>query len=502
MRHPLPAHTTRDQIIVLSNRQPYQHEYTTKGELRVVRGSSGVVNAVEPLLLQSGGVWVAAGGGDADRHVALRAGGVQVPPEAPRYRLRRVSLSDAEQNGFYYGFANGALWPLCHTTPVRPTFNASDFAWYERVNRRFAEAIADEAVVADPVVFAHDYHFALVPTLIRRCLPLSRVALFWHIPWPMPGVFERCPWSHALIEGVLGSTLVGFQTAIDRTNFLRCAEAVAVVDWNANIVAVRGREVRIGVYPASVDPPNELGASVGSIEQCRSEIRATLGLTSDVLLGVGVDRLDYTKGLEEKLLAIERLLDNRPDLVGRFVFAQIAQPSRECLPAYQQARDRVVAAANRINARFAGPPAPIVLLPHSHDRAAVLRFLRAGDVCYVGSLHDGMNLVSKEFVAARDDERGVLVLSAFAGASHELRDALIVDPHDTEQVARSLATAIDMPIAQQQWRMRRMRRIIARWDARRWGSTILQDVRRANPARTSLSDCVPSAARAAVPAIR
>jgi trehalose 6-phosphate synthase len=485
MRHRLALRAENDQIIVLSNREPYRHEYTQDGELRAVRGSSGVVNAVEPLLMEHGGVWVAAGEGHADRRAVERAGGLQVPPESPRYRLRRVWLSDAERNGYYYGFANGALWPLCHRTPVTPAYTATDFGWYETVNRRFAETIADEAVVPDPIVFAHDYHFALAPALVRRALPLSRIASFWHIPWPAPHTFESCPWSKAVLDGLLGSTLIGFQTEGDRVNFLRCAESVAVVDWNCMAVAMHGREVRVGVYPASVDSPGALAASLAPIEQCRADVRRTFDLGSDIVLGVGVDRLDYTKGIEEKFLAIERLLDIRPDLRGRLVFVQVAQPSRECLPAYQRTRERVSAAASRINARFAGSTPPIVLLAESHDRQSVMRLLRAGDFCYVGSLHDGMNLVSKEFVAAHDDDRGVLVLSAYAGSSHELRDAVIVNPYDTEQVARSLALAIDMPVPQQQWRMRRLRRTVARWDAHRWGAQIVSDVAVALPPGTS-----------------
>jgi trehalose-6-phosphate synthase len=464
------------QIIVLSNREPYQHQREADGRLRAVRCSSGVVNAVEPLLLQNGGVWVAAGDGDADRVAAINADGVDVPAGASRYRLRRVWLTPAEQQGYYYGFANSALWPLCHRTSVTPSFYAQDFGSYELVNRRFAEAVAEESREASPVVLVQDYHFALAPAMIRRQLPLSRIATFWHIPWPQAQTFRRCPWSQALIEGLLGSTLIGFQTPLDRDNFLRCAEQLTHVDVDAETVSWKGRRVRLGVYPASVDWPGVLAKTAPSIAKCRADVRRQLRVPSDVVLGVGVDRLDYTKGLEEKFLAIERLLECRPDLRHRFVFAQIAQPSREALPAYQQTRERVAATAARINQRFSGGAPPIVLMPEKHDQAAVARFLRAADFCYVGSLHDGMNLVAKEFVAARDDEQGVLVLSAFAGASYELRDAVIVNPYDMEQVARSLALAVDMPALQQRYRMRRLRRTVAAADARAWASRLLSDV--------------------------
>ena len=477
--------TSPQQIIVLSNREPYHHQRRPDGRIGAVRCSSGVVNAVEPLLLHNGGVWIAAGEGEADRAVAINADGMMVPPDAPCYRLRRVWLTPEEKSGYYDGFANSALWPLCHRTSVNPSFYAQDFGTYELVNRRFAEAVAEESRVTAPIVLVQDYHFALAPSMIRRMLPLARIATFWHIPWPSAQGFRRCPWSQALLEGLLGSTVIGFQTPLDRDNFVRCAEQLTHVDVDTETVSWKGRRVQLGVYPASVDWPGDFARSAPSIARCRAEVRRHLQLPHDVILGVGVDRLDYTKGLEEKLLAVERLLESRPDLRHRFVFAQIAQPSREILPAYRQVRERVISAAARINQRFSGGPPPVVLLTETHDQASIARYLRAADFCYVGSLHDGMNLVSKEFIAARDDEQGVLVLSAFAGASYELHDALIVNPYDVEQVARSLAVAIDMPPLQQRYRMRRLRRIVAAADARSWSRRMLEDVNNdiANPVK-------------------
>jgi trehalose 6-phosphate synthase len=471
-----PVSPSPNQIIVLSNREPYQHRRGADGRFETVRCSSGVVNAVEPLLLQNGGVWVAAGEGEADRVTAINADGIEVPVNAPRYRLRRVWLTPAERQGYYDGFSNSALWPLCHRTSVTPTFYAHDFGTYELVNRRFADAVAEESRINAPVVLVQDYHFALAPSMIRRMLPLSRIATFWHIPWPQAHVFRRCPWSQTIIEGLLGSTVIGFQTPLDRDNFLRCAEHLTNVDIDAETVSWKGRRVQLQVYPASVEWPGDFARCAPSIARCRADIRRQLHVPQDVVLGLGVDRLDYTKGLEEKLLAVERLLECRPDLRHRFVFVQIAQPSREALPAYRQTRERVVATAARINQRFSGGPPPVIVLTEKHDQASLSRFMRAADFCYVGSLHDGMNLVSKEFVAARDDEQGVLVLSAFAGASYELRDALVVNPYDMEQVARSLALAVDMPSLQQRYRMRRLRRVVAAADARLWASRILADV--------------------------
>jgi trehalose 6-phosphate synthase len=481
MHAPSPS-SPATQIIVLSNREPYRHERAGDGELQGIRVSSGVVNAVEPLLLEKGGVWVAAGSGDADRDAATNADGVTVPPAAPRYRLRRVWLTGEEYTGYYNGFANGALWPLCHRTSVTPAFYASEFGMYELVNRRFAEAIVEEARTPSPIVLTHDYHFALAPAMIRRQLPHSRIAAFWHIPWPTPQVFRRCPWSNTLLEGLLGGTMVGFQTPLDRDNFLRCVEPLAQVDLDTHVVTWKGRRVRVGAYPASIDWPGTLASATPSPARCRADVRRQFHLPENVAIGVGVDRLDYTKGIEEKFLAIERLLDCRPDLRHRLAFIQIAEPSRESLPAYRQTRERVVATAERINQRFGGGVPPITLLLAHHAPPAIARLLRAADFCYIGSLHDGMNLVSKEFVAARDDDQGVLVLSAFAGASHELRDALVVNPYDVEQVARTLAAAIEMPLVQQRYRMRRLRRVVAMWDASRWANQIVEEAATEIPA--------------------
>jgi trehalose 6-phosphate synthase len=463
------------QIIVLANREPYRHDYDNSGRLRVTRSSSGVVNAVEPLLLEHSGVWVAEGVGFADREAAWDRDGLDVPADDARYRLRRVWLEPEERDGYYCGFSNSGLWPLCHRTAVEPTFFASDFQTYETVNRRFAAAVAEEALEAAPVVLVQDYHFALAPQLIRRHLPASRIAMFWHIPWPRPETFAMCPWGRALVDGLLGSSVIGFQTAADRSQFLTTVEQLLQlrVDRYTNTVQYQHRSISLRVFPASIEWPG-IWSDAAPVSVCRQTVRDELGLDRDVMLGVGVDRLDYTKGLEQKILAIERLLERRPQLVGRFAFVQVAEPSRDCLSAYQQTRSQVVNAAERVNRRFAGAGAlPIILRESHHPPSALARFFRAADFCYVGSLHDGMNLVSKEFVSARDDERGVLVLSAFAGASQELTDAVIVNPYDIECTATKIGNALDMPVGQQCERMRRLRRVVAAADARRWANQLL-----------------------------
>ena len=315
-----------------------------------------------------------------------------MPVDRPRYRLRRVFLNAEQQHGYYNGFANSALWPLCHRTAIEPTFFARDFHAYELVNRLFAEAAADEATERSPIVLVQDYHFALAPLLIRRQLPLSRIGTFWHIPWPRPETFSVCPWSRTLIEGLLGSTAIGFQTAADARNFLATVELLlrAEVDRQAGVVTFAGRRTSVGVFPASIEWTDR-----SSVQEtpaaCRRDVLAELGAADATYLGVSVDRLDYTKGLEQKFLAIERLLERRPDLVGRLVFAQLAQPCREGVQAYVSTRQRVRDTAARINRRF--HIGPIRLIEANHEPATIERFFRAADFCYVGSLHDGMNLV-------------------------------------------------------------------------------------------------------------
>jgi len=475
------------QLIVLANREPYRHERDGAGRLVATRSSSGVVNAVEPLLLERSGVWIAEGVGDADRDAAADHGGVDVPTGDPRYRLRRVFLEAREQQGYYNGFANGALWPLCHRTAVEPVFTADDFRDYDRVNRRFADVVAEEALERSPIVLVQDYHFALVPRLVRDRLPLGRIATFWHIPWPRPEIFGMCPWARRLLDGLLGSSGIGFQTATDAQHFLSSAERLlhAVVDRHAGKVMYQGRTISIGVFPASIEwfeGQTDAASAAGN----RAAVLQEIGAPHAAFLGTSVDRLDYTKGLEHKFLAIERLLERSPELIGRFVFAELAQPCRDGIPAYRATRQRVRDLASRINSRYAEGGGPIRLIEGNHAPATVDRFFKAADLCYVGSLHDGMNLVSKEFVRARDDERGVLMLSARTGAAQELRDALIVNPYDLEAVARAFRAACALSPAEQQLRMRRMRQHVARNNARHWAESLIASVRSLDVHRPSV----------------
>ena len=470
-----------ESIVVLANREPVRHDHAADGRILVTRSASGLVTALEPLICACSGVWVAHGAGTADRAVVDRRDGLDVPPASRSYRLRRVWLEPAEERGYYYGFANEGLWPFCHRARVQPVFRSDDFQMYRVVNARFANAVCQEVRTATPLVLVQDYHFALAPHMIRKRLPLSTIVAFWHIPWPRVADYEACPWRRDLLEGLLGSSIVGFQTPDDCRNFIEAVESTldAEIDRGRNAITYAGHRTRIRAYPVSVEWPSRWASQGPSTLACRELVRRQLQVKPDVCLGVGIDRLDYTKGINEKFLAVEHLLQSHPDLRGRFAFVQIAEPSRTRLPAYREVRSQLMDTRDRVNRRFGTEGyCPIVLLEAHHEPAEVFRFLRAADFCYVGSLHDGMNLVAKEFVSARDDNRGVLILSKFAGAARELTDALLVNPHEMEEGTRALVEAVRMPEAEQARRMRAMRAVVAEYNAYRWAGQMLADATR------------------------
>jgi trehalose 6-phosphate synthase len=479
-----------ERIIVLANRAPFRHELGRNGRPEVTRSASGLVTALEPLVEAYSGTWVAYGTGTADQGGVGGRASLQVPPANPRYRIRYVGLDEHEHRGYYYGFANEGLWPLCHDVNVPAVFRAHDFRMYRQANAHFAAAVGEAADDRPAVVFVQDYHFALAPRMVRARLAASTVIAFWHIPFPDPHVFRTCPWRRELLDGLLGADLLGFQTPQDVENFLQTVDATlaAEVDYDERTVAFRGRRTRVRAYPVGIEWNNP-HARAGSIDECRASVACELGLSDGMRLGVGIDRLDYTKGIAGKFQTIERLLEHNADLRGRLVFVQVAEPSRDCLPAYRTARDEIAATAARINARFGGPSyQPIVLRERHHEPGEVYRLYKAADFCYVNSLRDGMNLVAKEFVAARRDGRGVLVLCQYTGAAPQLQDAVIVDPYSIEASAAALERALQMPPAEQRRRLERMQTAVAAFDTYWWADQIMHDAlhpRSARPAKAA-----------------
>jgi trehalose 6-phosphate synthase len=480
LRHVLERDLQGEGIIVAANREPYIHERGADGRLHVLHPASGLVTALEPVMRACSGTWVAHGGGSADFDVVDARDRVRVPPGQGAYWLRRLRFTAEEERGYYYGFSNEGLWPLCHVAHTRPVFRAADFEQYERVNRRFADAVAQEAEVEDPIVLVQDYHFALLPQLVRERLPRATILTFWHIPWPSAERFGICPWERRLLDGLLGSSIVGFHTQAHCNNFLESVDRYleSRLDRERHSVVKGGRETLVRPYPISIEWPSRWLEDSPPVAACRADVRRELGLPPDALLGVGVDRLDYTKGVEERLLAVERLLERFPAWRGRFWFAQLAAPSRTAIPAYQALNERVEALAERINGQYGGAYRPIVLLRAHHEPPDIFRYYRAADLCYVSSLHDGMNLVAKEFVAAREDLRGVLVLSRFTGASRDLAEALLVNPYDLEEASGAMAAALEMPAAEQEDRMRALRALVGDFNVYRWAGRMLLDATR------------------------
>ncbi len=457
-------------LIVVSNRAPWIHSHTSTGPV-ARRPAGGLVTALETVLAAQGGCWIAHGSGEADRITSDSQGHVLARHLPSPYRLRRLWLSDEEVDGHYHGMANEGLWPLCHDAGVAPVLRGADWRRYREVNRRFADAVADEARSERPVVLVQDYHLALVPRMIRERLPQAIVIAFWHIPFPPPQAWLGFPWREELMAGLLSSDLVGVQTAADLAH-LGALRAMS---------ASSGRAAA-GAYPISIAWPEaaeRTAPPAASRDAARRLVEGRFGVPPRVRLLLGVDRLDYTKGIAERLQAFECLLERRPDLHGRVSLLQVTAPGRAG-PAYRWLEHTVRTVAMRINARF-GDAAwrPVLLHLDGADAATVADCYRACDVCLVTSLHDGMNLVAKEFVAARADLRGALVLGRRAGAAAELRQALAVDPRDIGALAATIAAALAMPRHEQALRMAAMRAVLRRRTVFGWAGRLLEDGMRA-----------------------
>jgi trehalose 6-phosphate synthase len=467
-----------ERVVILANREPYIHERAADGTVIVQHPASGLVTALEPVMRACSGTWVAHGSGSADREMVDPHDRIAVPPGDSAYSIRRVWLTHEEEKGYYYGFANEGLWPLCHIADTRPTFREQDWMQYRAVNQKFADAVCDEVDSSDPIILVQDYHFALAPRMIRERLPRATIITFWHIPWPNPERFSICPYRIQLLEGLLGSSIMGFHTQFHCNNFLDAVDRFleARLDREQHGVILKGRTTLVRPYPISIEWPSQWVHDLPSPAECRASVLEELNLPRGVRLGVGVDRLDYTKGIAERLQSVERTLERFPELRGKLVFVQIAAPSRTIIESYRQLDENVEKLVRRINERFgAGDYQPVILRRAHHEPPTVFRYYRAADFCYVSSLHDGMNLVAKEFISSRDDERGVLILSHFTGASRELTEALIVNPYDLGEASDAIWSALAMSGDEQRDRMRAMRSYVSEFNVYRWAGRMLED---------------------------
>ena len=470
------------KLIVVSNREPAMHERVAEG-IRLIRPASGMVTAIEPLVQSSGGTWIAHGSGSADWRVVDAKARIRLPPERPKYTLRRVWLSRKEEEGYYYRLSNSALWPLCHIVYKRPHFSREDWEAYRSVNARFRDAVLEEAGDAPAVVFIQDYHLALLPRMLKSARPDFKVAQFWHIPWPNREAFRILPWGEEMLDGMLGNDLLGFHLQYHCNNFLDTVDRgiEARVDYEHFRVFRGGHATYIRAFPISVDF-RQIGRDVGGKEVARRKeaFRKELGVEAgEVRLLVGADRIDYTKGIPERLRAFDRLLARHPEFRSKVILVQLAAPSRTHVEEYRRHNEELDHLVDEINWRHQTDQwTPIRFLRYHHDYYAVLAACRMADVLLVTSLHDGMNLVAKEFVSARTDGDGVLLLSQYTGSARELGDALLVNPYDIDQMTDAMATALTLPEPERRQRMERMRAQVAKNDVYHWGRGIFEELER------------------------
>ncbi len=464
-------------LAVVSNREPYLHSRTAGGAVTWEPTTGGVSVALDALMRERGGVWIAHGAGDADREVVDEHDRVPVPPDAPSYVLRRVWLTEKEEQHYYEGFANEGLWPLCHHAHVKPVFRAEDWRFYRGVNERFARTVNDELPDVTTPVFIQDYQLALVPGRLRALRPAARIALFWHIPFPHPDTLRICPYRRQILEGLLATDLLAFQLERDRRNFLAAVRAELGAKVSRNRIHAHNRSTTVCAIPIGVDFDRiQTYAGDPGLETEMTRLRRELRIATR-LVGVGVDRLDYTKGIPERLNALDALFTRWPGLASQLTFVLIAVPSRSKLDSYAAVEADIDARVAAINAKYAGDRddgGPIRYRKSAFRIKRLVALYRLADFCIVSSIHDGMNLVAKEFVAARGDLGGVLVLSELAGAAQELRDAVIINPYNIEGFADGLQQALDMTVDEKQRRMRALRRVVAGRDVLRWASDILE----------------------------
>ncbi|HUT69021.1 MAG TPA: trehalose-6-phosphate synthase [Dehalococcoidales bacterium] len=465
----------KNLFIVVSNREPYVHTMSG-GKINCTRPVGGLTEALDPVMRASGGIWIAQGTGDADRKVVDEHDRVAVPPEKPEYTLRRVWLTEEDVAGFYLGFANQALWPLCHVTFTPPVFSDDWWNTYKKVNKIFADAVVDEIGDRQAVVLVQDYHFALLSGYLKERNPDLTVGQFWHIPWPAYEIFRTCPWHEEILVGMLGNDLMGFHIPSFCNNFLEAAELVlgAEVDRKKSAITYRGNTTVVEPFPISVDFDSISGqAETKAVEREMENLSKEFNL-EDKYLGIGMDRIDYTKGIPERLMALDKFLEDNPEYRGRVVFIQAGMPSRTRIDAYKEIERRIDDLMKAVNDKYGTDSwQPVIPMTRQLSRETLNALRRLAHFCVVSSLHDGMNMVAKEYVSARVDGDGVLILSKFAGAAVELQDALLINPFAVSELAGKIKEAIEMPEAERRRRMKNMREIVAGNNIYRWGGSMV-----------------------------
>jgi trehalose 6-phosphate synthase len=476
--HQLVASKLRDyRFIIVANREPYVHRYTADRRIEWAAPASGMVTALDPIMQACGGVWIAQGSGDADHKTADEQGRVPVPPDDPSYTLRRLWLTKEQENGYYYGLANEGLWPLCHVAYTRPVFNPQHWSIYREVNELFARAVVEEANGEPTFVFVQDYHFGLLPRMLKEAGNNFIVAQFWHIPWPNEETFGTFPWKEELLDGLLGNDLLGFHLRSHCQYFLDLVDRAleAKIDYENGEIIRGGRATAVRPFPISIDAEgHEELARSPQVDRLMERWRQRTGITAEQRVGIGIDRIDYTKGIPERLRALDHFLDTNPRYRERLVFVQIGVPSRIQVRAYKLLDDEIDGLVEEINWKWSTDAwQPIHYFKQSFGQPEMMALHRLADFCIVPSLHDGMNLVAKEFVASRFDNDGVLILSQFTVAARELKDAVLINPFAIEEIAKAMREALEMPLDERRRRMQRMRAEVAGNNIYRWAGKIL-----------------------------
>lgn len=468
-----------NSLFVVSNREPYMHAMDeATGKARCIRPASGVVTAINPILSACGGTWIAHGAGNADRKFVNSKDKLGVPPEDNRYILKRVWLTKEEEDGYYYGFSNEGLWPLCHVTHTRPIFREKDWLMYKQANQKFADAVLAELPSKKPFIFIQDYHFTLLAKMIKDKRPDATIALFWHIPWPNPEVFAICPYQHEILEGMLACDLIGFHLQFHCNNFLDTANRLIEcrVDTEKFSIIRANKETAIRTFPISVDDFMGSSKNAAADKNMAEKIREEFDLQGKIV-GVGVDRIDYTKGISERILAIDRFLEKNPHYLNKFVFVQLAAPSRSHIKRYHELMSEIDELVEKINWKHSnGTWKPIVYLKRHFSPEEIRPYYKLADICIVSSLHDGMNLVAKEYISAKKNSDGVLILSCFTGASRELVDAIQINPYSIEEFSGAIKVAVEMPQDEKKKRMENMRKIVTENNIYRWAANIISEL--------------------------
>lgn len=479
LRDLVHAKLGENAFFVVSNREPYMHVIDeVTGVVQCIRPASGVVTAIHPILCACGGTWVAHGAGNADRKFVNSKNKLGVPPEDNRYILKRTWLSKEEEEGYYYGFSNEGLWPLCHNTHTRPIFKEADWDVYKKVNQKFADSVIEELPASAPFIFIQDYHFTLLGRMIKEKRPDATIALFWHIPWPTPESFSICPYRKEILDGMLGCDLIGFHVQNHCNNFLDTANRLleSRVDTEKFSVNRLEKETFVRAFPISVNGYMDKDSDRPGMSRQVTKIKKEFEL-HDKIIGVGVDRIDYTKGIVERVLAIDRFFEKYPDYRKKIVFLQLAAPSRTHIKRYHDLISEIDELVEKINWKHMdGDWKPIIYLKKHFSQDETAPFYKMADFCIVSSLHDGMNLVAKEYVAAKKDLSGALILSQFTGAARELTDAIQFNPYAIEEFAEAIKCAVEMPPDEKRKRMEAMRTVVSENNIYRWAGSIITEL--------------------------